>query len=173
MTSKPQSVSETVPYLGILGDEPVLETTSDMSLLSTKKVVHMIKKDLLADAFLLLIRHDDSLKGISDNESFDRADGTSGDPFAKFVPGNSKAKKDMKDLVSHHDDLFKIELPGVTQLKNTRSVIPLVPVASIPNRPMFRCTQTELAEIQTQVTDLLKHGLIQKSTSPFGAPVIV
>jgi hypothetical protein len=27
ITSKPQSVSYTEPYLGILGDEPVLETT--------------------------------------------------------------------------------------------------------------------------------------------------
>jgi hypothetical protein len=54
--------------MGILGDEPVLGTTSDMSLLSTKKVVRMIKRDLLADAFLLLIQHDDSLKGISENK---------------------------------------------------------------------------------------------------------
>jgi hypothetical protein len=51
-------------------------------------------------------------------------------------------------------------------------VIPLVLGASIPNRPMFRYTQNELAEMQTQVTDLLKHGLIQKSISPFGAPVL-
>jgi hypothetical protein len=70
MTSKPQSVSETEPYLGILGDESVLETTSDMLLLSTKKVVRMIKRDLFADAFLLMIQHDDSLKGKSENEKF-------------------------------------------------------------------------------------------------------
>jgi hypothetical protein len=85
MSSKPLSVSETGPYLGILGDEPVLETTSDMSLLSTMKVVRMIKRDLLANAFLVLIQHDDSLTGISDNEIFERADGTSDDPFAKYV----------------------------------------------------------------------------------------
>jgi hypothetical protein len=104
-----------------------------MSLLSTKKVVRMIKRELSADAFLLLIQHYDSLKGISDNDNFARADGTSVDPFDKYVPGNSKAEKDMKDLLSHYDDLFKTELRGVTQLKNTRSVIPLVPGASIPN----------------------------------------
>jgi hypothetical protein len=64
ITSKPQTVSDPETYLGILGNKPVLETTSDISLLSTKKVVRMIKGDLLADAFLLLIQHDDSLKGI-------------------------------------------------------------------------------------------------------------
>jgi hypothetical protein len=122
----------------------------------------MIKGDLLADALLLLIQHDDSLKGISENENFERADGTSDDPFAKNVPGNSKAEKDMKNLLSHYDDMFKTELPGVTQLKNTRSVIPLVPGALIPNRRMFQYTQNELAKMQSQVTDLLKHGLIQK-----------
>jgi hypothetical protein len=42
MTSKPQTISYTEPYLGILGDEPVLETTSDISPLSTKKVVRLI-----------------------------------------------------------------------------------------------------------------------------------
>jgi hypothetical protein len=45
----------------------------------------------------------------------------------------SKAEKEIKELLSLYEDLFKTELPGVTQLKNTRSVIPLVPGASIPN----------------------------------------
>jgi hypothetical protein len=67
MTSKPRSVSESEPYLGIVGDEAELEKTSDMILLSTKKVVRMIKRGLLADAFLLLIQHDDSIKGIPEN----------------------------------------------------------------------------------------------------------
>jgi hypothetical protein len=51
-------------------------------------------------------------------------------------------------------------------------VIPLVSGATVPNIPLFRYTQNELAEMQTQVADLLRHGLIQKSTSPFGAPVL-
>jgi hypothetical protein len=50
--SKPQTVYENESYLGILGNEPVIETTSDIGLLSTKKVVRLIKGDLLADTFL-------------------------------------------------------------------------------------------------------------------------
>jgi hypothetical protein len=57
-------------------------------------------------------------------------------------------------------------------LQNTRSVISLVPDVVTPNRPMFRYYPLELAEMQRQVTELLKQGLIQKSTSPFGAPVL-
>jgi hypothetical protein len=100
ITSKPQSVSDTQPYLGILGDEHVLETTSGISLLSTKKGVRLIKGDLLDDAFLLLIQHDDSLKGISHKETDESADGISSDPFAKYVPGNSKAEKDLRGILS-------------------------------------------------------------------------
>jgi hypothetical protein len=51
-------------------------------------------------------------------------------------------------------------------------VIPLVPGATVPNIHMFRYTQNELAEMQTQVAYLLRYGLIQKLTSPFGAPVL-
>jgi hypothetical protein len=51
-------------------------------------------------------------------------------------------------------------------------VIPLVPESHVPSRPMFRYSPAELAEMTSQVNDLLQVGLIQKSTSPFGAPVL-
>jgi hypothetical protein len=57
-------------------------------------------------------------------------------------------------------------------LSHTRSVIPLVPEAHVPSRPMFRYSPAELAEMTSQVNVLLQAGLIQKSTSPFGAPVL-
>jgi hypothetical protein len=57
-------------------------------------------------------------------------------------------------------------------LSNTRSVIPLVPDAHIPSRPMFRYSPAELAEMKSQVNEILLAGLIQKSTSPFGAPML-
>jgi hypothetical protein len=37
---------------------------------------------------------------------------------------------------------------------------------------MFRYSPAELAEMTSQVKELLQAGLIQKSTSPFGAPVL-
>jgi hypothetical protein len=56
---------------------------------------------------------------------------------------------------------------------HTSDVIPLVPDAKIPNRPMFRYSPSELQEMHTQVDALLKHGLIQKSSSPFGSPILL
>jgi hypothetical protein len=94
ITSKPHYVSDTEPYLGILGNELVLETTSGISLLSTKKVVRLIKGGSLADAFLLLIQHDDSLKGISDKESDESADGIS---FCKICSRELKSRERLKE----------------------------------------------------------------------------
>jgi hypothetical protein len=44
--------------------------------------------------------------------------------------------------------------------------------ADIPSRPMFRCSPADLAELISQVIELSQAGLIQKSTSLFGAPVL-
>jgi hypothetical protein len=45
-------------------------------------------------------------------------------------------------------------------------------LSDIPSRPMFKYSLAELAEMTSQVNELLQAGLIQKSTSPFGAPVL-
>ena len=50
--------------------------------------------------------------------------------------------------------------------------IPLLPGKEAPNRAAYRMSQEELAELRKQLQDLLERGLIQPSTSPFGAPVI-
>jgi hypothetical protein len=57
--------------------------------------------------------------------------------------------------------------PNYQVLKNMRSVIHLVPGAVIPNRPMFRYSQGELAEMQTQVADLVKRRFNTKVIIPF------
>jgi hypothetical protein len=44
--------------------------------------------------------------------------------------------------------------------------------ADIPSRPMFRYSPAELAEMTRQVNELLEAGLVQNSTSTFGAPVL-
>jgi len=41
-----------------------------------------------------------------------------------------------------------------------------------PCRPMFRLSPKELKEVEGQVKELLKRGLIEPSSSPYGAPVL-
>jgi hypothetical protein len=64
-------------------------------------------------------------------------------------------------------------LPGGTVDRGIGHTIPLVPgLHKPPSRPLYRLSPLELAEVKRQVTDLLAKGLIEPSTSPYGAPVL-
>jgi hypothetical protein len=94
--------------------------------------------------------------------------------FANAVDANtaSDAEVELKFLIKKNKDLFKIEYTSFEDITHTLDVIPLVPDAKIPNRPLFRYSPSELQEMHTQVDALLKHGLIQKSSSPLGSPIL-
>ena len=51
-------------------------------------------------------------------------------------------------------------------------VIKLQPNTEPTSRPLYRYSPAERAEMQKQVQQLLQKGLIEPSTSPFGAPVL-
>ena len=73
--------------------------------------------------------------------------------------------------VTEYQDVFSpIErLPPIRDIGHT---IPTEAGAGPPFRPMFRLSPEELAEVEQQVADLLKHELIEPSFSPYGAPVL-
>ena len=81
-------------------------------------------------------------------------------PSLAKVKGNSIPELELKVLLQKHRELFKSSLPDVNTLPNTRSVIPLVPDAHVPSRPMFRYSPAELAEMTSQVKELLQAGFI-------------
>jgi hypothetical protein len=69
--------------------------------------------------------------------------------------------------------VFPKELPhGIPPDKHVSASIPLEPGARPVFRPMFRYSPLELEEIKRQVNELLSKGLIEPSSSPFGAPVL-
>ena len=57
-------------------------------------------------------------------------------------------------------------------MRNTAHTIPLEPGHKPPFKPIYRLSPVELAEVEKQVSELLKQGLIEPSSSPFGAPVL-
>jgi hypothetical protein len=61
---------------------------------------------------------------------------------------------------------------GLPPVRLEKEVAPLEPGAAPTCRPMFRYSTAELAEMERQVKELLAQGLIQPSSSPFGAPVL-
>jgi hypothetical protein len=79
--------NESENYLGLFGEAPSLENNSTVNLLSTKKVVRLIKEDQLADALLLLVQQDDTLHDIPDNDSTETITGK--DLFTELILGNT------------------------------------------------------------------------------------
>jgi hypothetical protein len=49
---------------------------------------------------------------------------------------------------------------------------PGAPGAPPPFRPMYRLSPVEQAEVKPKLTDLLKKGLVEPNTSPYGAPIL-
>jgi hypothetical protein len=93
---KTQTATQIYTFLSISGDAPLLESTSAIYLLSTKKVVRLIQKDLMADAFLLLVQQDDSLQDILENAKSEPSTGEA--LLAELVPGNTAPIKKMRGI---------------------------------------------------------------------------
>jgi hypothetical protein len=84
------------------------------------------------------------------------------------------ADKKLADLLREYEDVFKLELPcGLPLERNVGHSIPVEPGAPPPFWPMYRLSPVEQAEpVKSKLTDLLKKGLIEPSTSPYGAPIL-
>ena len=50
--------------------------------------------------------------------------------------------------------------------------IPTEPGKAPPHKPVYRLSEKELAELKTQLEDLINRGFITPSTSPYAAPVL-
>jgi hypothetical protein len=83
------------------------------------------------------------------------------------------ADKKLADLLKRYEDVFKLELPrGLPPERNVGHSIPVEPGAPPPFWPMYRLTPVEQAEVKSKLTDLLKKGLVEPSTSPYGASIL-
>ena len=77
-------------------------------------------------------------------------------------------------LLSKFPDVVPKEIPsGLPPMRDIQHAIDFVPAAVIPNKPAYRMSPQEHAEVQKQVEGLLKKGLIQESVSPCAVPVIL
>lgn len=98
-------------------------------------------------------------------------------PFAQMVcatiPGETPADLRMRALILDKEGMFPDQLPAeLPPDRGLPSVVPLEPGSRPPAQRMFRYSQAERDEIQRQITQLLSQGLIEPSSSPFGAPVL-
>jgi hypothetical protein len=69
-------------------------------------------------------------------------------------------------------DVFPKDLPGLHPKRDVEFVIELKPGTTPISRRSYRMPPNELAELKTQLQDLLEKGFIRPSSSPWGCPAI-
>ena len=88
-------------------------------------------------------------------------------------PVTAEAGAAVNKLVSEYPDVFAADLPpGVPPDRGMPHVIKLKPGAEAPNKATYKMSPLELDNLRKQLDELLAHGFIQPSSSPFGAPVL-
>jgi hypothetical protein len=82
--------------------------------------------------------------------------------------------QEMQDIpvVCEFPDVFPKYLPGLPPERDVEFVIELKPGTSPISRKLYRMPPNELAELKTQLQDLLEKGFIRPSSSPWGCPAI-
>ena len=81
-------------------------------------------------------------------------------------------KLDDIPVVNEYADVFPDDLPGMPPDRDIEFVIELQPsIAPISKRP-YRMPPKELAELKTQLQELLDKGFIRPSASPWGCPAL-
>ena len=72
-----------------------------------------------------------------------------------------------KPLIQDFCDVFPDDLPpGLPPVRGIEHHIDLLPGASLPNKPAYRCNPTKTKELQRQVQELIDRGYIRKTMSP-------
>jgi hypothetical protein len=75
-------------------------------------------------------------------------------------------------VVCEFPDVFPEDLPGLPPEMDVEFVIELKPGMAPISRRSYRMPPNELAELKTQLQDLLDKGFIRPSSSPWGCPAI-
>jgi hypothetical protein len=75
-------------------------------------------------------------------------------------------------VVCEFSDVFPEDLPGLPPERDVEFVIELKPGMAPVSRRLYRMPPNELAELKTQLKDLLEKGFIRPSSSHWGCPAI-
>src|SRR5438270_2478035 len=75
-------------------------------------------------------------------------------------------------VVIDFQDVFPEKLPGLPPVRDTEFTIDLIPGATPIAIPSYRMSPAELVELKAQLDELIELKFIEKSVSPWGAPVL-
>jgi hypothetical protein len=92
-------------------------------------------------------------------------------PFGRVYEAIIPEIKDIL-VVCEFPDVFPEDLPRLPPERDVEFVIELKPDTAPISRRLYRMPPNELAELKTQLQDLLEKGFIRPSSSPWGCPAI-
>ncbi|KAJ9515045.1 hypothetical protein QJQ45_012570 [Haematococcus lacustris] len=96
--------------------------------------------------------------------------GTPSDQDNPHIPAAIKAE--LQTLLHEYSDVFK-PLTDTPPERPVGHTIPLVPDARPPVTPMYRLSKPEQEELKRQIQDYLSKGMIEPSSSPYAAPILI
>ena len=92
----------------------------------------------------------------------------------KDKEGSSEIPLEFLDLLSEYGDVISDNVPeGLPPVRKISHQIDLIPRASFPNKATHRMTPTKTKEVNKQVQELLRKGLIRESLSPCVVPAVL
>ena len=150
-------------------DIPSIHPSNHPSILvSGRRLAKWVQKDKVDVCQLLMVNQvDDEILLTTTAPTGDVPD-----KWTAAVPGDDVHSLQLRALLASKAHLCGEEMTGLPPARVPREVVPVLPGAHPVNRPMFRYSQPEMEEMTKQVKALLASGLVQKSNSPFGAPVL-
>jgi hypothetical protein len=83
----------------------------------------------------------------------------------------SQVSADIRQVLHNYRNVFE-KMPGKLVDRGIDHVIPTEPGVKPAFRPGYRLSPVEIKEVERQISELLIQGLIEPSSSPYGAPVI-
>ncbi|KAJ9533200.1 hypothetical protein QJQ45_018307, partial [Haematococcus lacustris] len=148
------------------------ESAAEIKLLSPGQAVRQLRKG--CSSWLMLVKPGDA----GDQEGWHQGS------LAAVVAGcseqNTKAEQDpelvpqavLDGLLSEYADVFGDMPPGLPPNRPVGHTIRTPPGAEAPYKRMYKLSPREEAEVKKQVAELLAKGLIEPSSSPYGAPIL-
>jgi hypothetical protein len=96
---------------------------------------------------------------------------TTAQPFGRVYEAIIPEIQDIP-VVCEFPDVFPEDLPRLPPERDVEFVIELKPSTAPISRRSYRMPPNELAELKTQLQDLLEKGFIRPSSSPWGCPAV-
>lgn len=88
--------------------------------------------------------------------------------------GSCKPPRVMQQLLKEFKDVVPDEIPfGLPLVRDIQHRIDLIHGSILPNKAAYRMSPKEHEELQRQVDELLKKGLIRESLSPCAIPALL